>query len=317
MYASREGSLSAAKALVQSGVKLNELSADKSSALLLASINGKFDVAKFLVEQGADVNLESMDGATALNAVVHTQWSRESFHPQPSIKQEQTSYIDLMKMMLDRGANPNARITKALWYSSYGYVYEGTSEIGTTPFWRCAQVADVDGMRLLISRGADPTLPNKDGVNAFLAASGAGTHGNDEVNHPAGRLSAVKYLVEELRFDVNAADNGTTFRGEAAQQARQQQQPQQGQPQQPPQQNPFGGMGAGGFTAIHNAASRGDNEMILYLVSKGAKVDVATGAGITPVDMANGPRQRVQPFADTIALLEMLGAKNNHKCVSC
>jgi hypothetical protein len=25
----------------------------------------------------------------------------------------------------------------------------------------------------------------------------------------------------------------------------------------------------------------------------------------------------VQPFPDTIALLESLGAKNNHKCVSC
>jgi uncharacterized protein len=317
MYAAREGSLTAVQALVQAGAKLDPVSADKSTAVLLAAINGKFDVAKYLVDQGADLNVESMDGASPLNAVVHTQWSRESFNTQPSIKQEQTSYLDLMRIMLDRGANPNARLTKALWYSSYGYVYEGTSEIGTTAFWRCAQVADMDGMRLLISRGADPTLPNKDGVSAFLAATGAGTHGNDEVNHPAGRLTAVKYLVEDLHFDVNSTDNGSTFRGEFAQPARQPQQGQQpGQPAQPAQ-NPFGGMGPGGFTAIHNAASRGDNEMILYLVSKGARVDVATASGITPVDMANGPRQRVQPFADTIALLEILGARNNHKCVSC
>jgi uncharacterized protein len=39
--------------------------------------------------------------------------------------------------------------------------------------------------------------------------------------------------------------------------------------------------------------------------------------GQTTVDVANGPVQRVQPFPDTIALLEKLGAKNNHKCVSC
>jgi len=192
MYAARDGSLDAVKAIVRAGAKLNEVSADNSSAVLLATINGKFDVAKYLVEQGADLNVMSSDGAGPLYAVVHTQWSRESFHPQPSIKLEQTSYLDLMSTMLDHGANPNARLAKVLWYSSYGYAYEAASEIGTTPFWRCAAVADVDGMKLLLSRGADPNIPNKDGVNAFLIASGAGTHGNDEVNAPTGRMTAVK-----------------------------------------------------------------------------------------------------------------------------
>ena len=93
-------------------------------------------------------------------------------------------------------------------------------------------------------------------------------------------LAAVKYLVEELHAEVNAAD-------------------------------------ADGNTALHNAASRGDNEMILYLVSHGADVRAVNRNGQTTVDVANGPVQRVQPFPETIALLEKLGAKNNHKCVSC
>jgi uncharacterized protein len=57
--------------------------------------------------------------------------------------------------------------------------------------------------------------------------------------------------------------------------------------------------------------------MILYLVSKGADVTRVNRAGQTTIDMANGPVQRVQPFPQTIALLEKLGATNNHKCVSC
>jgi len=57
--------------------------------------------------------------------------------------------------------------------------------------------------------------------------------------------------------------------------------------------------------------------MILYLVSKGAKVTAVTKGGSTVVDMANGPRQRLQPYPETVALLEMLGAANSHKCVSC
>ena len=201
-------------------------SAAISSALLLAAINGRFDTAKYLVERGADVNIASVDGAAPLYGVVHVQWSRESFHPQPSIKGETTSYIDLMRLMLDRGADPNARLTKALWYSSYGYVYAAASPVGTTPFWKCAEVADMEGMKLLLSRGADPNVVNKDGVNAFLIASGAGTHGNDDVMSAYGRLTAVRFLVEELHFDVNVADNGGSFRGEILQQQQPQQQPQ-------------------------------------------------------------------------------------------
>jgi len=72
-----------------------------------------------------------------------------------------------------------------------------------------------------------------------------------------------------------------------------------------------------GNTALHNAASRGDVEMIKYLVSKGADVKVTNRFGQTTVDMANGPVQRIQPFPEAVARLESLGAKNNHKCVSC
>ncbi len=61
----------------------------------------------------------------------------------------------------------------------------------------------------------------------------------------------------------------------------------------------------------------GDNAMILYLVSKGANPDAISKAGVTVADMANGPRQRIQPYPETVALLEMLGSKNSHKCVSC
>jgi uncharacterized protein len=57
--------------------------------------------------------------------------------------------------------------------------------------------------------------------------------------------------------------------------------------------------------------------MIEYLISKGADVRAVNRNGQTTVDVANGPVQRVQPFPETIALLEKLGAKNNHKCVSC
>ena len=97
---------------------------------------------------------------------------------------------------------------------------------------------------------------------------------------PAGLLAAVKYLVEETGADVNAVDHE-------------------------------------GNTPLHNAAARGDVEMILYLVSKGAVPKAVNREGKTTADMANGPVQRIQPWPEALALLEKLGAKNNHRCVSC
>jgi len=72
-----------------------------------------------------------------------------------------------------------------------------------------------------------------------------------------------------------------------------------------------------GYTPLHHAAARGDNDMIKYLVSKGADPKAVARNGMTTVDMANGPVQRLRPFPDTIQLLEKLGAKNSHRCVAC
>jgi len=109
---------------------------------------------------------------------------------------------------------------------------------------------------------------------------GEGFAANVHRHVPDGWLPAVRYLVEEHGADVNARDHN-------------------------------------GFTPLHHAAARGDNELILYLVEKGADVTAVARRGQTTVDMANGPVQRISPFPETIALLESLGAKNNNNCVSC
>jgi Arf-GAP/coiled-coil/ANK repeat/PH domain-containing protein len=72
-----------------------------------------------------------------------------------------------------------------------------------------------------------------------------------------------------------------------------------------------------GSTAMHNATARGDVEMSLYLVSKGADPKAVNREGKTTADMANGAVQRIPPWPEALALLEKLGAVNNHKCVSC
>jgi ankyrin repeat protein len=312
--AARQGQIESVKALLDAGADVNQRSAgDKVTPITIATVNGHFDLAKFLLDKGANPNLAQDNGVLPLYAVLNCQWAAKALYPQPrAYEQQQTTYLDLMTALLDKGADPNARLTRKVWYSQYDFDQSGVDEAGATAFWRAAYAADVDAMKLLVAHGADvnittmrtpgrvrtgdvqrditdvaPTLPVPPGgpaVSALLAASGVGYGEGFAANHhrfsPGGMLAAVKYLVEEQHADVNARDHE-------------------------------------GNTALHNAAARGDNEMILYLVSKGADVKAVNREGKTTADMANGPVQRISPFPETIKLLEGMGAKNNHKCVSC
>jgi ankyrin repeat protein len=294
LYACRQDAIEAVRALLDNGAHIDQVSADSTTPLMMALINGHYDLAMYLLERGANPKIATMAGGTPLYRVLDVEWAPKSFYPQPrSPKQQKTTYLEVMKALLDRGADPNARLKREMWYSQYGFGLEGIDPAGATPFWRASQVGDVDAMRLLVKYGADPGIATNEGITPLQVLAGAGYHGNDAITIPAGRMPAMRYLVEELGANVNAVDEkaGEVTRIEHA--------------------------NTRGYTAVHNAAARGDNEMILYLVSKGARVDLVGKNGMTTVDMANGPRERIQPFPETIKLLESLGAKNNHRCVSC
>ena len=314
-FAVRHGYAEAATLLLERGADINQLTADNSSPLLMALVNGHFDLAKALLDRGANPTLASDNGVTPLYAVLNVQWAPKTLYPQPrAYTQQKLSHIEMLKALLDKGVDVNARLRKKVWYSGYNFDLSGVDEIGATPFWRAAYASDLEAMRLLIAHGADPNIPTMKpagrprtgdagaredvsdvsgalpvptggpGIPPLQAASGVGYGegyaANSHRNSPAGWMPALKYLVEELGADVNARDHD-------------------------------------GNTALHHAAARGDNEMILYLVSKGADVKAVNRSGETTVDMANGPVQRIQPFPETIALLTKLGAKNNNRCRSC
>ena len=353
-HAVREGNTAAVVALLDGGANVNDPSSiDHTTPLLMALINGQFDVAKILIARGADPNVESTAGNTPLYAVINTQWAPRSRFPQPQeIQNQRTSYVELMSALIKAGANPNARLKTQFWYFSFnncGNANCGLENIdGTTPFWRAAYAVDLDAMRLLVKAGADPNVPSLKAVvpagarggrggaagggragastdSSAVARGGAaagggrgqvppvvaatpsidsaakavppgigvypihdaagvgygnGFAGNSHRHAPDGWMPAMKYLVEELHADVNQRDQN-------------------------------------GYTPLHHAAARGDNEMILYLVSKGADPKAVSVNFRTTADMANGPVQRLRPFPETIALLEKLGSLNSHRCVGC
>lgn len=321
-YAAREGHIETAKLLIEGGADINQQSAgDQTSPLLAAVINGNYDFAMMLLEHGADPNLLSDDGAGPLFATLNIEWSLRTWYPQPQMfRVQETSYLDLMKALLEAGANPNERVSTHIWYAAYNAGRMGVDFTGATPFWRAAYATDVAAMRLLHEYGADPNIwttklpprrrffdpmnpmtPDDEeeemdpsglppvptggpAVHPMHAAAGVG-FGTSRVAQqhrsvPDGWLPSMKYFIEELGVDPNIRDMD-------------------------------------GYTALHHSAARGDNETILYLVEQGADVTLVSRRGQTTADMANSPEQRAQPHPATIALLEKLGSKNNHNCQSC
>lgn len=332
-HAARQGNIDAALAILDGGAKIDEVTtSDSTTALLMAAINGHFDLAMALVKRGANVKIGSVAGLTPLYAALNTMWAPRSRYPQPqAVQTQKVTHIELMDAMLAAGADPNVRLKKNLWFFAFnncGNANCGLEALdGTTPFWRAAYAVDVDAMKLLKDRGAIDTLPSVrpvaanranrarlaggaggpgDGPAAYVmppdidsaskavpagigiypvhAAAGVGYGngfaGNSHRHAADGWMPAMKYLVEVLHADVNQRD-------------------------------------VNGYTPLHHAAARGDNEMIKYLVSKGADPKAVARNGMTTVDMANGPVQRLRPFPETIQLLEKLGAKNSHRCVAC
>ena len=309
LLAARDGHADTALALIAGGADVDQVSAaDGGSPLLIACINGHFDLALRLLESGADPTLASDAGATPLYGALNMHWAPKARHPQPTDHlQQAASYLDVMRAVLDAGADVDARLERSLWYTTYNRDLLGVDRAGATAFWRAAYALDVEAMRLLLEYGADPHLPTVTvpvrrllahpdpsglpparlggpAVSPLLAAAGVGYGqgfaGNSHRHVPGGWLPAVRFLVEEVGLDVRFRDHN-------------------------------------GYNAIHHAAARGDDALIRYLVDRGVDVTEVSRRGQTTVDMANGPVQRIQPFPDTIALLESLGARNNHRCLSC
>ncbi len=280
LYAARDGHLDTIRALLDGGADINEVSlSDKTTPLVIAIINGHFDVAAYLVERGADVNLVNDAGLGALYATVDVQWSPKSWYPQPDTTQQHVTYLELMKRLLDKGASPNVKLTKRLWFRGLAQDPVWVDAKGSTPFWRAAQSADTAAMKLLAEHGADPKIPSDQDVTPLMVASGLGWMANHSTNAPDAWLDAAKLAYELGNHDVQLADSR-------------------------------------GYTALHGAAYIGHNDLVRFLISKGAKVDVKTKAGDSPADMANGPTRFGLPQPETFALLVSLGSPSSDNCRS-
>ncbi len=292
MFAAREGHSAVVKALVAAGADVNIVSgADHLSPITMAIVNGRLDIAAYLLEQGADPNLRALNGVGPLWATVDARWPERTWYPPATITEEKTTHLALLRALLAKGADPDARIVKKPWYRTFHG--DWANPIGATPFWLAAKANDVEAMRVLTAGGANPTIPSTAGVSPLLVAAGYGIEPQVTNFKPGARLDAVRFLVEEVGLDVNGRDNQ-------------------------------------GYTPLHGAALTANHELIHYLVAMGGDVaaratnifggenqadkDAGGGKGDTVADMANGPRAHNMQYPETVDLLVGLGSADSDNC---
>ncbi len=251
MYAARQGSLEAARTLVDAGANVNLTDPDSSTALMIAIINGHFDTAAMLTEKGADPNITDTAGMGALYAAVDIDTLGEVFGRPERPSTDKLSAVDLMKVLLAHGADPNAKLKTPTLQRAHT-PGEPTLNTGTTPLMRAAKNGDAAAIRLLLEHGADPNAQEKNGTTALMLAAGLGRGTGaftKDYATEAELLESVKVLIA-AGADVNVVDEF-------------------------------------GETPLHYGAQASD-DIVKYLAEKGAKLDVKDKKGRTPVEMALG-----------------------------
>lgn len=254
LYAARDGRLDAAKILVAAGADLELVDANGITPLLMAISNNQIEVARFLVDQGAQINVSDWYGRTPLWTAVEVR-NMDVDNASFENGVDRAPVLELIKVLLERGANPNPRTRESIPIRRFMLRVTGTLEwvdfTGQTPFLRAAWAGDLTVMRLLLEHGANPKIPTFAGTTALMAAAGVNWVVDQTYDEgPKALLEAVK-LCYELGLSVNDVNSM-------------------------------------GITAVMGAANRGSDDIIEFLAEKGARLDVKDNEGRTPLTWAEG-----------------------------
>jgi ankyrin repeat protein len=264
--------------------------ADSDGAQLLTALR-RFDVTEVrrLVAAGVDTHVKDEAGASALMYA--------TLYASP----------DEMRLLLDKGADPNAAndfgSTALMWAAgdtekidlllTRGASVAAKTKRGHTAFLSAANHGNIDAMRLLVARGADPNATTEDGADVQSVALARGMAGDLEVDRLLAAARRQPSIPKAKRDTPLAAtlSHPALFKTYLDRKVS---------------------LGEESFfvtravPTVAAAAYRGQTSALALLLDRGGNVNAADSYGTTPLMMAAGsPRAN----AATITLLIERGAR--------
>jgi len=278
MFAVRDGRTDVARVLLKAGADVNEtipvegrrrgygggVPAAGTTPLLLAVRNAHYELASLLLDAGANPNAD-VPGYTVLHAITAVRKPGVGDNDPPPDGSGTMTSLDLVKKLVAKGADPNARMTKKVNLNN-----TRLNELGATPFMLASLTADAELMRTLAALGANPLLTNAENSTPLMAAAGLATRSPGEDAGTETEVVDALQVALDLGNDINAVDKN-------------------------------------GETAMHAAAYKNLPQVVKFLASKGAKIDVWNKNdrfGWTPLAIAVGYRfGNFKPSPDTEAAI--------------
>ena len=218
--------------LLGAGLDPNFALPSGNKILMMAMAYGHTETASVLLDGGADIRATDRGGNTPLHIAA------------------QSGNLVLIKQLLDKGADANARTAPASMQVGRGAGGGGGGRAvaggSLTPLMVAARANQLDAMKLLVAGGADPSLRADNGTSTLMYASGA-------------KLATVKYAYE-IDPNVDVVNQSG--------------------------QTPIHASVSGGVQRSQDEIV----EVIQFLADKGAKLDEIDAAGRTAISLADiGP----------------------------
>ncbi len=289
LYAARQGCNECVESLVGAGADVNVPTPEGVTALMIALDNTNNEIAKFLLDQGANPHVWDVYGRTALYIVIDRKnrgggggfgfgggrGGRGGGPPvdlPPAPDGPEVTNMDIVTALLDAGVDPNPQLSMRRPSNQGGRFSDPLLSTGVTPLFRAAMDSDIEVMRALLDKGANPNVIGM-GATPFLIA--AGVDPTRRGGAGGGGDTEVLDLLIEHGADVNARITGVlSYSMRIARSVSDDE----------------------GISALHYAVQSENTDMVHYLLEHGARTDLLDWSGRTPLDVANGVPARPLPL---------------------
>ncbi len=271
LYASRNGCSDCVDALIGAGADVNVPTPEGVTPLMVSLDNDHNDVATLLLDRGASPHVADWWGRTALWIVIDRKEALAAGRggrgagaaaTAPSVGPA-GSHLAIINRLLAADVDVNAELNmhRPSRGGNSGRFADRQLGTGSTALYRAAEAGDVDVIRSLLAKGANPNI-NGMGFTPFLVAAGV-------TPAAGGGGSAPNTALLDLMIQ-HGADVNTQVTGTKSYSMRISYNP-------PPNKE--------GTSALHGAVQAGRTDLVRYLLEKGATPDLVDANGKKPIDL--------------------------------